>query len=136
MFNWQVVDALYANDPYRNRMAEPLLNRWTANNPTNKWPSGINSSIYQGDKTNSFTVLDASYVRLKTIQLTYNLPSAKIKPLLQSAQIYVAGDNVAMLTDYPGFDPDVNSSGQGNVRADKNAYPAARSIIFGIKIGF
>ena len=135
MFNWQVVDALYANDPYRNRMAEPLLNRWTTNNPTNKWPSGINSSIYQGDKTNSFTILDASYIRLKTLQLTYNLPSGIIKPL-QSAQIYVAGDNLAMLTDYPGYDPDVNSSGQGNVRTDRNSYPASRSIIFGIKLGF
>lgn len=135
MFNWQVVDALYANDPYRNRMANPLLNRWTTENPTNKWPSGINSSLYQGDKTNTFTILDASYIRLKTIQLTYNIPTEKIKPL-QSAQIYVTGDNVAILTDYPGFDPDVNSTGKGNVRTDRNAYPAARSIIFGIKIGF
>jgi len=135
MFNWQVVDALYANDPYRNRMAEPLLNRWTEDNHTNEWPSGINSSLYQGDKTNSFTILDASYLRLKTVQMTYTFPSAKIKPF-RSAQIYVAGDNLAIISDYPGFDPDVNSNGQGNVRTDRNAYPSARSIIFGIKLGF
>jgi len=135
LFYWGLVDALYANDPYRNRLAEPLLNRWTLQNFTNQWPSGINDTKYQGDWNNSFTVVDASFIRLKNIQLTYQIPF-KSAGFIRNASVSLAGQNLALITDYPGFDPDVNSTGTGNVRLDRNAYPASRTVVLGINVGF
>ena len=131
---WGLVDAHIANDPFRNRLAEPLLNRWTPDNPTNEWPSAINPASYQGGNVNSFTIADASFIRLKNVQLSYQLPIGT-NDYVNNASVFVSGQNLFLLTDYPGYDPDVNSTGTGNIRLDRNAYPAARTFTVGLSIG-
>ncbi|WP_345233084.1 SusC/RagA family TonB-linked outer membrane protein [Olivibacter ginsenosidimutans] len=135
LFHWQTVDALYANDPYRNRMAAPLLNRWTPENPTNEWPSSVSIAQLQYSKTNSFTILDASYIRLKNVQLSYQIPLKNTKAI-KGIQVSLSGQNLALFTDYPGFDPDVNATGTGNIRYDRNAYPASRTYMLGLNVNF
>ncbi|MEQ9438697.1 MAG: TonB-dependent receptor [Cyclobacteriaceae bacterium] len=132
---WGLVDAHIANDPFRNRLAEPLLNRWTPGNPTNAWPSAVNTAQYQGGNVNTFTIADASFVRLKNVQLSYEFP-INSSTFLRTASVYVTGQNLALITDYPGYDPDVNSTGTANIRLDRNAYPTARTYTLGVNIGF
>ncbi len=132
---WGLVDAHIANDPFRNRLAEPLLNRWTPENPTNEWPSAINTAQYQGSNVNSFTIADASFIRLKNVQLSYQIP-INASTFIRTASVYLTGQNLALITDYPGYDPDVNSTGTDNIRLDRNAYPAARTFTLGVNIGF
>ncbi|MFC6101199.1 TonB-dependent receptor [Olivibacter domesticus] len=135
LFHWQTVDALYANDPYRNRMATPLLNRWTPENPGNTWPSGVSIAQLQYSKTNSYTILDASYIRLKNVQLSYQIPIKNTKTI-KGLRVSLSGQNLALITDYPGFDPDVNATGTGNIRYDRNAYPASRTYMLGLNLNF
>ena len=135
LMNWALVDALYPNDTYRNRLAEPLLNRWTPDNPTNKWPSAVDFSLYGGSQSNSFLVADASFVRLKNVQLSYNVPMNNIH-FLKSLDVFIGGQNLFVLTDYPGYDPDVNSLGQSGARIDRTPYPSSRIIQLGINVGF
>ncbi|MFT4022703.1 MAG: TonB-dependent receptor [Flavihumibacter sp.] len=135
LLSWSLVDAYFSNDPYRNRLAEPLLDRWTTANPTNKWPSAINPSNYQASNINSFTVTDASFVRLKNVQLGYRIPLPKQK-VIRDAFVYLSGQNLLLFTDYIGYDPDVNSTGSSNVRLDRNAYPTARTFTLGLNLGF
>ncbi|MGQ8338686.1 TonB-dependent receptor [Sunxiuqinia sp. A32] len=135
LMNWALNDALYPNDTYRNRLAEPLLNRWTPDNPTNKWPSAVDFSLYGGAQSNSYLIADASFVRLKNVQLTYTVPMDNIS-FLNSLDIFVGGQNLLMLTDYPGYDPDVNSLGQSGARIDRTAYPSSRIFQLGINVGF
>ena len=77
---------------------------------------------------------DGSFLRLKTLQLSYNLPN-KIceKLMMENLQIYVQGTNLFTLTRYTGLDPEVNSFGI-NLGIDAGQWPTARQIVFGIKL--
>lgn len=132
-----VLESLYPTNEYRNRIAKYYENRWTPTNPSNTYPSGVNPSAYGGAYAiNSLTIQDASFARLKTVNLTYNIP-LRNKNVLQSAQVYVAADNVFTFTKYEGFDPDANATGSNGIaKVNYNSYPLARSIRFGLNVTF
>ncbi|GAA4780998.1 TonB-dependent receptor [Olivibacter ginsenosidimutans] len=133
MLNNNLVDTYFPANLKRNRLAEPLLNRWTPENPSSIYPSFVNPNG-QGQKTvNSYTVEDASYIRLNTIRLSYQLPlkTSTIKAL----SLYVSGQNLVTITDYTGYDPALNPNGSANFRIDWNAYPSARTFLIGVNLG-
>ena len=85
---------------------------------------------------NSYTVQDASFMRIKNITLNYNLPLQNIASI-KSGNIYISGENLlTSAPDYIGFDPDGNSDGTGVSRADFANYPLARVIRIGCKLNF
>lgn len=136
MLNNNLVDTYFPVQFRRNKLAEPYLNRWTPENPSNKYPSFVNP-LSQGQKSvNSRTVQDASYVRLKTVRLSYNVPSATLRGMLRSATVYVTGENLYTLTNYTGLNPALNSNGNANARIDYNTYPLSRTFTAGVKLGF
>lgn len=134
MLNGNLIDSYFPINFRRNKFAEPYLNRWTPSNPTNEYPSFVDP-LKQGRKVvNSRTLSDASYIKLRTIRLSYKLP--KFSSLIQSLQLYVTAENLFTITDYVGLDPAVNPNSNSNFRMDFNAYPSAKSFIFGAKIDF
>src|SRR5690606_21159605 len=71
MLNNNLAESYFPVSFRRNKYAEPYLNRWTPENPSNRYPSFVNPGG-QGDKrVNSFTVEDASYIRIRNISLSY-----------------------------------------------------------------
>lgn len=132
-----VLETLYPTNEYRNRIAKYYNNRWTESNPTNQYPSGVNPSNYGGQyAANSLTVCDASFVRIKNINLSYDVPLKKNK-FVQKLMIYGAIDNVATFTDYDGFDPDASAAGDTSVsKVSYNSYPLARTVRFGFNVTF
>lgn len=94
---------------------------------------------FESPSISSRYVYDASYVRLKNVTISYAVPAkllSKIK--LSNAKIYASGVNLATFTDYPGWDPEVNTdyrSSNVNQGGDFYAAPQIRSIVFGITIG-
>lgn len=136
MINGNLLEQYYPRSGIRvNRFAEPFRNRWTPQNPTNDQPSYLGLS-QQGLAVNSKTVVDASYVKLQSIRLSYKLPANLIKNTFRSAEIYVTGLNLATFSDYEGFDPALNPNGSANFRIDWNGYPSATSLLLGFNIGF
>lgn len=134
MLNGNVIDNYFPINFRRNKIAEIYLNRWTPDNPTNEYPSFVDPLKFGRKVANSNTLLDASYVRLKTVRLSYNLP--RINKFIKSGQVYVTGENLYTITDYIGLDPAVNPNNNANFRIDFNAYPTARTLIFGVKLDF
>ncbi|GHB77687.1 SusC/RagA family TonB-linked outer membrane protein [Persicitalea jodogahamensis] len=129
-----IVESLYPINFDRNRIAEHYLDRWTPDNPGAQYPSGVNPSVYGGAlAVNSLTINDASFVRLKTVSLSYAIPVSK---KIRSASVYVAADNLLTITKFLGFDPDANASGTGIERASYNSYPLNRTVRFGVNLGF
>src|SRR5690606_19466214 len=62
MLDANITETLYPTNEYRNRLSEYLLNRWTPENPSNKYPSGVNPTAYGGDYIiNSMTIQDATF---------------------------------------------------------------------------
>ncbi|MBN2262672.1 MAG: TonB-dependent receptor [Prolixibacteraceae bacterium] len=100
------------------------------------------NNIDQREGHNGF-VEDGSYLRLKNISFGYSIPRKYLtKVNLASAKLYVSGTNLWTLTNYSGFDPEVNSvSGSGiesnlGIGRDSGSYPQARTITMGINISF
>lgn len=136
MLNVNMIDTFFPVNFRRNKLAEPYLNRWTPENPTNKWPSFVDP-LSQGQKAvNSYTVQDASYIRLKTVRLSYSLPKSLLGGAIRNASIYGMAENVFTIDDYIGPDPAVNPNANANFRIDWNAAPLVRTFTLGINLGF
>ncbi len=133
MLNANKVETYYPVNFRRNKYADPYLNRWTPENPSNTYPSFVNTFSQGAKPINSYTVEDASYIKLKTVRLSYTLPS--FLSGIRSATVYVTGENLFTITDYDGYDPAVNPRGSANYRIDLNAYPSARTFMLGVKLG-
>lgn len=136
MINGNLLEQYWPRSGVRiNRFADPFLNRWTPSNPTNAQPSYLNLDQHsQG--VNSRTVVDASYVKLQTVRLSYSLPSSMINGVFRSVELYVTGLNLITFSDYDGQDPALNPNGSANFRIDWNGYPSARTYLFGLNLGF
>ena len=135
MFNTNLAESYFPISFRRNKVADLYLNRWTPSNPTNTYPSFVTPNSQAGKQVNSRTVEDASYLRLKTLRISYNVPSNNIK-FLTDLQVYVSGSNLFTSTDYSGYDPASNTNGNSNLRIDYNAYPLNRTFTLGINAGF
>lgn len=87
-----------------------VINRWTGPGTTNVWPRSMN-----GDNNNArnsdFFLFDGSFIRLRSLTLAYNFPKKVLSRLrLKGLRAFVQGDNLLLLTRYPGYDPEVSSN--------------------------
>jgi TonB-linked SusC/RagA family outer membrane protein len=130
-----------------------LLDHWTPTNQDTDIPGWIVQSErtkYRLEKNlgdynvsvngrDSRYVEDGSYIRLKTINLGYNLPKSicnKIK--MDRVRVYVAGANLWTLTNYTGYDPEASSfsSSDGRAGIDNSNYPQSKTYTVGIDVTF
>ena len=132
MLNNNLVDTYFPANLKRNRLAEPLLNRWTQSNPSTVYPSFINTATQGTKQVNTYTVEDASFIRLNTVRLGYSFKISNLN-YIKGINVYVAGQNLAMITNYTGYDPSISPSG-GGARIDWNAYPSARTFLLGLNL--
>ena len=71
---------------------------------------------------------DASWIKLRNLQLGYNLPAATAKRLnLQKARVFFSGENLFMITSFPGLDPEIGSG---------FSYPTMKQFAFGVNVTF
>lgn len=99
--------------------------------------AGYYRNIHRG-VTENF-VEDASWVRLRTLSLNYNLPARLFKSnFVQGASVGFTGNNLLLFTDYSGFDPEGSSNNAGsNIDAFSGfTYPASRSFLFSVNVNF
>ncbi len=119
--------------PWGNQRKQ-ILDRWTPTHTNTDVPRArvtVNPLLLQSD----WLIEDGSYLRFKTISLGYTFKNIKS---ISSARIYVTGQNLITITDYSGFDPEVNSPGNSNLQlgVDYNAYPASKAVLFGVNLSF
>ncbi len=124
-----------------NNLSTDVLNAWTPENRSNTQPRAIASTVGNNDFASDFFVEDGSYVRLKNLQIGYNLPQQSLEKLgLRKARIYFAGQNLITITNYLGFDPEVGVSTSPNATNalgfDNLRYPQAKTYTIGVQFGF
>ena len=75
---------------------------------------------------------NASFVRLKFVQLSYNVPQSLLRHtgFIKGVKVFAIGRNLLTFTDYNGYDPEVDSNGS------QGAYPNTRQISFGAELTF
>lgn len=120
-----------------NNLSIRALDRWTPDNPSNAIPRANASG---GSRIlSSFQVEDGSYIRFKTITLGYTFPTAWFHKLsISQLRIYVSGQNLFTITDYTGYDPEVNRFGNSSISQgiDYGVYPSAKTFLFGLNLKF
>lgn len=80
----------------------------------------------------SFAVRDASYVRLRTLSLGYNIPKESLSKFgFESAKVYLTGTNLFTATDFRSYSPE-----QAPVAGWESEFPETRNITLGVKVGF
>ncbi|WP_430809494.1 MULTISPECIES: SusC/RagA family TonB-linked outer membrane protein [unclassified Carboxylicivirga] len=114
----------------RNNLDRVVLDSWTPQNPDA-------SFMRMGGVGSMPNIEDGSYIKLQNVNLSYNIPVKRIKNI-QAARVFVSGQNLITLTDYSGFDPDVNTGGKSatNLGVDNAAYPMPRVYSMGLSVTF
>ncbi|WP_189604599.1 SusC/RagA family TonB-linked outer membrane protein [Salinimicrobium marinum] len=85
---------------------------------------------------------DASFVRLRYVTLSYNLPESFLESLsILSAQLNITGRNLFTITDYSGVDPEVNTfgagiAGAGSMGIDNLGTPNTKGVDIGLRFKF
>ncbi|MEL6274739.1 MAG: SusC/RagA family TonB-linked outer membrane protein, partial [Bacteroidota bacterium] len=85
---------------------------------------------------------DGDFLRLNNLTLGYNFRPAKIGlgNTIQNIRLSLTGQNLFVITDYTGFDPEVNTgSSSGGIQTfgiDRFAYPSARTFLIGLDATF
>lgn len=128
-------DAGGARDAARVIFAEDLA-IWKKPGDKTNFPKadGVNVNNYLDG--GSLWLENGSFVRLRTLTLSYALPGAVASRLkLQGAKVYVTGSNLLLFTKYRGLDPEASSStGQNQPGIDLGTPPAPRSIQVGLNL--
>lgn len=121
-------------DMYNNVSTEYWRNRWTPENPTNRYPAHDGRGKTE---MSSYYVEDGSYLRLKNITFGYTLPQRVTRKIgLSYLRIYCAAENLLTFTNYSGYDPEVSFWNKLIPGLDQTNYPRARSVYFGISIKY
>ncbi|RSK46633.1 SusC/RagA family TonB-linked outer membrane protein [Hymenobacter perfusus] len=109
-----------------------ILNRWTGEGTSNDVPRAINGDPNRNLRVSTHFIEDGSYVRLKNLTFGYTLPKSIMSRISASQlRVYFTAQNLATLTKYTGYDPEVSASG-----VDLGIYPQARVFMGGLNIGF
>jgi len=80
-------------------------------------------------------VHDASYLRLKSVTLSYAVPIAKWSKVFKKMTIGISGENLLLLKTYNGFDPDVSTSATVR-RLDNGSFPRYRTVTGNFQVNF
>ncbi|RAV98248.1 SusC/RagA family TonB-linked outer membrane protein [Pseudochryseolinea flava] len=122
-------DLTYADEAGRRNLPEGFQ-YWTPENPGNYWPS---LSAYKNYRGYHFAE-DWSYVRLKDVRLSYNVPSSFLSRYgVNALTVYAAGRNLHTWTNWFGWDPEMNYASRGST-GDQLNYPVVRSLSLGINL--
>lgn len=114
-----------------NYPQEAHLGRWTFENPNPNasYPRFTYDEKYNQSNLSSYWIEDASYLRLKNVQLGYTLPKHWLSKFrVQNCRIYFSGENLLTFTDFfDSYDPETPNSGGGY-------YPVTKSVSLGISV--
>jgi TonB-linked SusC/RagA family outer membrane protein len=130
---------VYGNKIFNATRAD--LSRLTQATNTNISPYAVEDGVFEAPVASSRWLEDGSFLRLDNATLGYTFDVSKFKHF-SNARVYVTGQNLFVLTNYTGVDPEVSLGGTTTERAlapgidDRNYYPKTRSFIVGINLSF
>ena len=112
-----------------------LYNSWTPTNTNTTIPKAANKSNFSTNtQVNSYYIEDGSFLRLKTLQLSYSIPENVLNKIyLKSLKVYVQAVNLITLTKYSGLDPELGGDDRA-FGSDTGNYPNVKQFIFGLNI--
>ena len=102
-----------------------------------KYPKpDVNDKFY---RTSNMRVYDASFFKIKQIQLGYTFPKKLVKHIgMSNLRAYVSMDDWFTFTKYPGLDPETSHAGSSasGLGIDYGSYPISKKLVFGVNVSF
>lgn len=141
--NWSLnmnFNGSFGNDIYNNTQNTvlPIGNLGTRNIDAALLDSENQESITNAIKTSDRYLEDGSFLRLANATLAYNF--GNIGNAVSGVRVYLTGQNLFVITDYTGFDPEVNTvndlNGLPSAGIEYIPYPTARTIVLGASFNF
>jgi len=113
------------------------LDRWTPETPDARFPR-MSATTTQNIQNSSFWMADASYLRLKNLQLSYALPQSAVKKMkIKGLMFFANATNIFTLTNYyEGYDPESVYSSADSITTGAGNYPLVSTYTFGLEIKF
>ena len=114
-----------------------VIKRWRIPGQITDMPRATSST--ENLRASTRFIEDGSYLRLKTLTLSYNIDIPLLKKWnISRLQPYFTAQNLFTITNYSGFDPEVNQyGGSSTVQGiDWGTYPQVKTFIFGVNIDF
>lgn len=137
----KVINQVRMNNEYmygRDNQSVSVLRRWRAEGDDTNIPRALYGRGYNSLGSDRF-VEDASFLRMKTLTLKYDLPKAFVRKLgIQKFQVYFTGYDLLTLTNYKGQDPEINISWVDKlypVYIDKASTPKPLRLAAGFNLG-
>lgn len=120
---------------FDNNVPASFINRWTPSNTNTNIPASfaVQRSLVT---SNSDMIENGSFLRLRNLNFSYNLPTERIS-WLSSAKVYLQGTNLLLFDNYSGYDPEINR-GTGNLKRgyDNSQDPAIKTYTLGLTLTF
>jgi len=121
-----------------------VLDAWTPENTNTDVPRAISSDPNQNARPSTRFLEDGSYLRLKNIMLSYNVPGKSLQSLtkgtVKNLNIYISAQNILTFTKYSGFDPEVGNRTVSTTSltngVDYAVYPQPKGYQVGINVNF
>jgi TonB-linked SusC/RagA family outer membrane protein len=132
----QIFKATRRFDLQMANMTADALGRWTGEGSSTTYPRLVMDDPNKNfSRSSDFYVESGAYFRIKTLQIGYTVPPLSIAKRigLSKLRVYVSANNLATLTKYTGFDPEI---GGGSFGVDRGFYPQARSFMAGVSAAF
>lgn len=109
-----------------------VLDRWTSEGTSNFMPRAVYGDPNQNCRVSDRFIENGSYLRVKNIMLAYSFPSRMLQKIhVHGLRLSLICENVATISKYSGFDPEVSING-----IDQSRYPIPRTYSVGLNINF
>ncbi|SMD32775.1 iron complex outermembrane recepter protein [Reichenbachiella faecimaris] len=134
------IDAKKGNLVYNNT-ANALFNKSSLGQAKNITYDELNAprSLSDAGTPSTKYLEDASFIRLSNVTFGWNIPNEKIT-WMNSPRVYVTGQNLFVITDYSGYDPEVNTNkaleGIPSAGIDYTSYPRPTTLLIGFSVNF
>jgi hypothetical protein len=137
IYNQFRADAGLATDPDSkdNNKLREVMDFWSPTHKTNTQVRANFNDPNDNNRISSFFVENASFLRVKNLQLGYSLPAAWLSPVnIKRIRIYLSANNLLTFTKYKGYDPEIGSKDNLNFGVDYGTYPLPRTYMAGIQV--
>jgi TonB-linked SusC/RagA family outer membrane protein len=85
----------------------------------------------------NYFLYDGTFLKLQNFTLAYTLPMKKYTKLIENIKIFLTGNNVITLTNYPGLNPEVDITGwDKGIEKKSEIYPQTRTYTLGLQLNF
>jgi hypothetical protein len=120
---------------YNSMVLAEGWSRWQQRGDVATHPKPVFGGNKSSNQASSRYLEDGSYLRLRNVTLSYELPAAWLDRLkIAHTKVFVSGDNLLTRTRFSGMDPEVALGPGGGTSSVK--YPISRKVLFGLNLGF